>query len=59
MDLYRAVTPGLSDNLELEFFAIDLEEKYGFKLEDHWNDSLGFGELYSRIKDRRVPHNLL
>jgi hypothetical protein len=54
MDIYRAVTPpgSLSDNMELESFALRLEKRYGIDLFKSWRDDITLGELYAQIHTR-------
>jgi hypothetical protein len=57
MDIYRAVTPpgSLSDNMELESFALRLEKRYGIDgidLVKSWRDDITLGELYAQIHTR-------
>ncbi len=49
MDIYRVLNPpgwSIADVMELETLALDLEWKYGLKLEDCWHDELTLGELF-------------
>ena len=54
MEVYRAINPKWAaiDNLELETFAMELEEKYGLKLERVWRDCLGLAEVFREARAR-------
>ena len=49
MEIYRAMYPPeelfSADALELETFAANLEQKYGIKFIEIWNENLTLGEL--------------
>lgn len=51
LDIYRSRYPGqlLPDALELETLALKVKDKYGFKIESVWDESLTLGQLYSRV----------
>ena len=54
MDIYRALypTPGWPDALELETFAINLEKKYGFKLEKVFDEETTLGRLFEIAREK-------
>ena len=51
-DIYRALYPikGWPDALELESFAIRLQERYNIDLGSIWRDNLTLGELFARTR---------
>lgn len=53
LDIYRSLYPNqwLSDALELETLASDLQKRYALELESIWSDELTLGELFTRIRD--------
>lgn len=53
-DVYRAVYPKLGgvDALELETFAVLVEQRYGVRLEQHWSENLTLGDLFSVLAER-------
>jgi len=60
MEIYRAMYPPeelfSADAFELETFAANLEQKYGIKFIEIWNENLTLGELFTTINKK--DHNL-
>ena len=56
MEIYRAMYPPeelfSADALELETFAANLEQKYGIKFIEIWNENLTLGELFTAINKK-------
>jgi propanediol dehydratase small subunit len=50
LTIYRALYPlkGFPDALELETFALRLEERYALDLRKIWREELTLGEIFSR-----------
>jgi propanediol dehydratase small subunit len=51
MDVYRAMYPPkwtAVDDMELEYFALLLKERYTLDLTSNWRDDLTLGEIFSR-----------
>ncbi len=54
MEVYRAEYPpgSLADDMELERFGLDLEERYGIDFTAVWREDITLGELYEHTKRR-------
>jgi len=54
MDIYQAVYPpgSLADSMELESFALRLEERYGIELFAGERFDITLGEIYEQIQKR-------
>ncbi len=50
MALYRAVTRGTVDALELETWVEDLKKRYGVDITPHWHEQITFGEVFTKVK---------
>lgn len=52
MEVYRAEYPpgSLADDMELERFGLDLEERYGIDFTAVWREDITLGELYEHTK---------
>ena len=53
MDVYRAQNPPIeiSDSMELETLAIDLEKVYGFDVWDVWTPDITLGHLFEIARE--------
>ena len=53
MEVYQSIYPqqGFADALELETFAINLEKKYGLKLENILNSEITLGQIFKLTRD--------
>ena len=54
MDIYHAENPpgSIVDQMELESFALSIDERYGLDLEAIWKDDLTLGELFAHTRKR-------
>src|SRR5262245_50713592 len=47
MDIYNRVRGPCCDDMELEFFARELEKRYGLELDSCWNERITLGQIFS------------
>jgi propanediol dehydratase small subunit len=49
MDVYRKATGPWVDNMELDFFVMNLKHQFGFDVEPCWHDQITLGEIFSHV----------
>jgi hypothetical protein len=48
MDIYKRVKGLFSDSMELETFAMLVEDRFGLKLEECWHDRITLGQIFAK-----------
>lgn len=50
LDIYWRVKGLISDDMQLEFFAMELEARYGLRLQECWRDDITLSEVFEAAK---------